>query len=759
MNTANDFAWKFQRLGGLDQATLLTAQELCRLGELDPKLWAVLSCPASGLEFDARTLALIDTDHDGRIRIPEVLNAVTFACSHLRDPAAMVSPGHSMPLDLIQTDTYEGRRLKDTALAILSNLGRDQDSSLNQNDVAEASAKAAENEYNGDGIVPPLLSLSGDVRQYIQDALDVTGGVMDASGKPGINRTISDAFSASLSKWLSWKQTVSSASAPLGSDTPEAWELLQELKAKIDDYFLRCDMAAFAPNSTECLNAWPETEAGCSIPTGNGLLDPTTLAELPLARVGADRPLQVPSAVNPAWREKLVRFFSLIAPFLDSPQTLTRDAWALVQEKFHSYTDALALKPALSLPDVTVLPSKTFDSLGEARIQEILDSGVSGRFADVAEHDASVPAALADIAVVERLVLYYLHLYRLLMNFVSFYDFYSLRRNASFQSGVLYMDGRSCRLCLPVQDAEKHAALASFSQLCLLYCQCRRSDPANENKEQTMTITAAMTAGDADLLMEGRNGVFVDTLGQDWDATLVKMISNPISIWQAIWQPYKRLGRMVTEQLTKFAGSKQEAITASAVQKLESAGASLSSSPPPAASAGFDIGRSVGIFAAIGLAIGAIGTALASIASALFSLSWWQFPLIIFGLFILVSGPSFILAWLKLRKRTLGPLLEASGWAVNSHLPINLTLGKALTASAALPPNATRSFKDPLAKPDRKPLYLLLLAVAAGAIAAWLWFNPALLDLSWINKNNNPVHAVPADGTNSPPAHAQPAQP
>ena len=60
----------------------------------------------------------------------------------------------------------------------------------------------------------------------------------------------------------------------------------------------------------------------------------------------------------------------------------------------------------------------------------------------------------------------------------------------------------------------------------------------------------------------------------------------------------------------------------------------------------------MGIFAAIGLALGAIGTALASIAAALFSLAWWQFPLLFVGIFLCISGPSMFLAWLKLRRRT-----------------------------------------------------------------------------------------------------------
>jgi len=50
--------WKFFRAGGFDQVRLDTGADLMALDELDQKLWVALACPATGLEFDARTLAL-----------------------------------------------------------------------------------------------------------------------------------------------------------------------------------------------------------------------------------------------------------------------------------------------------------------------------------------------------------------------------------------------------------------------------------------------------------------------------------------------------------------------------------------------------------------------------------------------------------------------------------------------------------------------------------------------------------------------------
>ena len=77
----NTKSWQFQRMGDNDQVLLRTVAEIRRLPELDPKLWGALSCPASGLEYDKPSAAILDTDDDGRIRVPEVLEAVNWTCA------------------------------------------------------------------------------------------------------------------------------------------------------------------------------------------------------------------------------------------------------------------------------------------------------------------------------------------------------------------------------------------------------------------------------------------------------------------------------------------------------------------------------------------------------------------------------------------------------------------------------------------------------------------------------------------------------
>jgi hypothetical protein len=201
---------------------------------------------------------------------------------------------------------------------------------------------------------------------------------------------------------------------------------------------------------------------------------------------------------------------------------------------------------------------------------------------------------------------------------------------------------------------------------------------------------------------------------------VTKVVAQPISIRQAFWSPYKRLAAFIEGQLNKFAASRDKDIEAKTSAGVTDAAVSKAATPADNKSS-FDIAKFAGIFAAIGLAVGAIGTALAALASGFFALSIWQMPLVIFGAMLLVSGPSMLMAAMTLRRRNLGPLLDANGWAINTRAIINIPFGGSLTGVAALPAGAQRSMLDPFAA-KRKPWGLIMVVVVAAATAAYLWW-------------------------------------
>jgi hypothetical protein len=267
---------------------------------------------------------------------------------------------------------------------------------------------------------------------------------------------------------------------------------------------------------------------------------------------------------------------------------------------------------------------------------------------------------------------------------------------------------------LAVNDGGKHAKLAALSGTYLLYVDCVRQ-ATGEKK----SIVAAMTAGDAGNLMVGRNGVFYDVNGVDWDATVTQIVSNPISIREAFFTPYQRIGRMISDQIQKFAAAKDKDLETKSAAGVGGAAKIAEAPAPKAAPAPFDVAKFAGIFAAIGLAIGAIGTALASVVTSFLGLSWWQMPLALLGIVLFVSGPSMLLAWFKLRARNLAPLLDANGWAVNTNAKLSLSFGTKLTAMATIPTGSSRTLTDPYETTSYAKFWLVLVVIIS--IAGWAW--------------------------------------
>lgn len=346
-----------------------------------------------------------------------------------------------------------------------------------------------------------------------------------------------------------------------------------------------------------------------------------------------------------------------------------------------------------------------------------------------AANAAAMTAAQVIYKPLEKLLLLSRDFCTLLRNFISFQDFYSKRGNALlgrgaedetpwaiFQAGTLVIDQRACNLCLRVEDMAKHNTQAPESGMFLIYCQC-----THHATGQKMQIVAAMTIGDIRNLKVGKNALFYDRQGRDWEAEVVKIIDNPISIGQAFWSPYRKLGDWVSGLISKSAAEKEQKSFADLTSKLQTPPAA-GQTPQP-----FDIAKFAGIFAAIGMAIGALGTFLTSLLTevgAIADRGWWAIPTLIICILLAISGPSMILAWMKLRKRNLAPLLNANGWAVNADAIISVIFGNTLTEQAQFP---LLKLQDPHVKSKKRSkggkwaiaIAALLLGIAVAAIVLW----------------------------------------
>jgi hypothetical protein len=693
--------WSFFRAGGFDQVRLDTGADLLALKDLDQKLWVALSCPTRGIEFDTATLDMIDSDGDGRVRANEVLQAIAWAGSLLKSADLLVEGTDQLTLSDIKDNHEEGINVLRSARHILRSLGKEKATEISMTDMADIEKFVAGLQFNGDGVISVVQVDDEALRSTITNIIQCAGSVADLSGEMGINQEIADLFFTEVAAYADWYALgeADTQVLVLADQTPAAAAAFQAIKDKVSDYFTRCQMASYDPRAAVPLSRSVEDYQQLAVK--NLSAQSVDLADFPLATIAANKPLSLITEVNPAWQAKLEQLREIvIKPLLGDKAELRAQEWEVLCGKFMPFESWQEKKPKTSV-----------EPLGILRLREILAGNHQLKITNLILQDKSVETEVKSIRSVERLLRYKRDLFSLVNNFVSFRNFYTGRDKAIFQVGTLYLDGRSCDLTVKVADVGKHASFATMSGVCLVYCDCVRSGGSAK-----MSIAAAFTAGDADYLMLGRNGVFYDRQGGDWDATIVRIVDHPISIRQAFWSPYKKISKMISEQLQKIAASKAGAAESKAVADSSKANPAVPAKPA------FDVGKFAGIFAAIGLAIGAIGGIVASVVSGILGLKFWQIPLALLGLMLLISGPAMVLAWFKLKRRNLAPILDANGWAVNAHALINIPFGTSLTHLAVLPAGANRSLFDPFA--EKRQVWPYYVAIAAGicSLIGWWYF-------------------------------------
>ncbi len=499
------YKWSFANVGGVTRVRIQSAEDIRHLGELDKKMWTVLSCPVNGLEISSDSLSLMDSDNDGKLRLKEVVGAAEWLCATLKDPETLFA----------QKDEIALANIADEAIA-------------------------------------------GVAKQV-------------AAGK----------------------ETVT----------------LADVQAAMDAVTVEEQAVPAAPLEADVIAAYKEKQAEYA-----AYFEQEKLQKLGLAVIAEETP-----------------------------------------------------KPGMKEAD--------FVKMG-AQISE-------WEAAKAAAESANADALAAAKAVYEplrKLLLLHRDFYRLLRNFVTLEDFYDRKSEtiASFEAGTLIIDQRACRLCMRVTDPAKHDSQAPLSGMFLLYCNC-----VNQKTGKTMQIVAAVTQGEVNNLSVGKNAVFYDNDGLDYDATVTKIIDNPISIRQAFWTPYRKFGKWVEDKINKSAAEKDAKAFDDMTAKVETA--KVDGAPAEAQKPAFDIAKFAGIFAAIGMALGMIGTMLVSVAKGWVTLTWWQQILVFCGILLLISGPSMVMAWLKLRRRNLAPVLNANGWAVNADAIISVIFGRTLTEQVAFP--------------------------------------------------------------------------
>ncbi|MBP5603316.1 MAG: hypothetical protein J6X78_11390 [Treponema sp.] len=718
------YSYHFMQNGGLIQAKISTIDDVLNLRDLDPKMWTALACPVQGLEFSEETLSILDTDKNGRVRQPEILEAVEYIRKYFSRPEIIMQKGDSIPLDAMSSEPFAcGHSPLDSAKSVLSILEKSDASELKLEDLSVNDKLFAPNVFNGDGVLCAECVKDEAVANVIKDIITCTGGTDDISGVKGITRTQTEEFFNNAKALKEWRDSGAKNDPKiffLKDATDAAAKSFMAIKEKVNDYYLRCSLINFDGGSKDIMKAKTDT---MFLDENGELFDLDHLALLPIALCEGGKPLPLDATVNPAWKETVAAFKENVTkPLMGKDiSSLSETNWRKIEELFKPYENWY-----------TAMPQNEVSSLGLDRITEILDGGYEQKINDLlSEEESRPPVALASVEL-RKMLLLRRDFVELLKNFVSFEEFYTLGEKAIFQCGTLYLDGRACDLCVKVLDIAKHGTMAALSQCFLVYCDCTKRG----NTDKTMQIAALISNGNTDNIIVGRNGVFFDRAGGDWDATIVKIIENPVNIKQAFFSPYKKLLRLIQEKIAKAAADKETAINGKLTSAVNDTKLPATKDDATAAAAAAIPKKiDVGTIAALSVAISGITTLIVGIFTNLFKLGW-KLPFAIILILLLISLPSMILAYLKLRQRNIAPVLDASGWAINGNTKISTILGRSLTHLPAHPPRAFLAAKDPFASkkfPWKRIIFaVVIIAIIAGALAL-IMKNPNGISGVWDN--------------------------
>lgn len=686
--------WAFTRIGGVDQVVLKTGEDIAHLRDLDQKLWAVLTMPARQ-HLMKDTLLYLDTDKDGRIRVPDILRTV----EELK--AALASLDYIFEQsDKISSSQLADEGLKTALLKVCEILARPaSQQSVDLADINQAIEQFSKLPLNGDGVVTPTSTNDLNLQTIITTLVSAGYAVPDASGEQGVDTAVVERFLSDARAYLAWLEEPKKNPdlLPAGEKSGEALLLFGEIRPRIDDYFRRCKIMRLAGDkaATNDLEAAFSSILSHMVPP-----DSEALKALPLAFPNGDGLLRIDGPLHPGYEKKVRAFFALME--FPGQSAVNQPEWEALLERFKAYEAWQSIKPAVHV-----------EAIDAATLAVLVESKDFDAIAALIEADKNMGKVALQLDKLRATAMLKRDFLEILKNFVNLDDFY-LKRKGIFQSGRLFLDSREIELCIDVTNPATHALTAGLSSTFLIYCDLTRKDGAKKS------ISAALTDGDADDIFVGRNGIFYDSENNDWDAVITKVVVQPISIREAFFSPYKWFVRTLEEMAMKRAAA-AEAESMNKIKDSAGKAASVKAGDPVGGALPAAKKVDVGTVAAIGVALGSIGAMVTGIIGIFFGMGIWM-PFGIAGIILVISGPSMLLAYMKLRKRNIGPLLNAEGWAVNGKLKINVPFGKALSHLSVLPAGSSRELQDPFAvKESAGKLYIygVLVIVVLLAIA---WF-------------------------------------
>jgi len=668
----------FKNYGGSYQLRIQDAQDLEKIKFLEEPHWAVTSIPVNSLSCDKQFSSYVDTDQNGRIRTDELKAALDWLFRCHTNRKCLSERTDILRLNDIDTSHPEGKKLHSVSKLILTNLKSPNMLEISLSQVRDEQNIMASAANNGDGIISPDAIPDSDLSKLITSVMDTVGSVLDASGKPGISQEQLNSFFHESESYLAWraegeipKGKDTTEIMPWGNETSEAYECMTKYEDKIDQYFTQCSMVRFDEKTGAHMQLQPKDLEEIDF-TDRSIME-VRLKNAPLTLPSAEGILNFESMINPFYVEFLIDLNERVLKRALGKATkqITQKQWDRVKNIFTAHRKWIKNKQGTKV-----------EKLGAEIVRSYIKGSLKERLSDLISQDMAVADELNQIDNLEKLILYQRWLMELVNNFVNLSNLYNPERRALFEMGTLVIDGKEVTFTMRVQNREAHKKIAERSYIYLLYVEVT----GRQDKDIKFEIAAAVTSGTAKGYHIGKRGIFFTIDGKEWEAEIVDILDNPISIWESVISPFQQFTAFIRKQIDKFKKSSQSKIN----ENLAAPSAS---------------GITRDLLLGGGVAIAALGSSFAYVTKALSQVKSVHILVALVGLLSIVLLPGMIIGLMKIRKRNMGLLLEALGWAVNVNMRLNNSLGRLFTHTPRLPEDARKEREDVVAQFVKKFRY------------------------------------------------------
>ena len=730
----------FENYGGIFQLRLETAEDLASLGKLKESRWAATSAPVDCFRCDPAVLKCLDPDETGRIRTQNLKDAQECLFHFLSNREGVTQQSDVLRLDDLDTTHSEGRKLQEVCKWILEQLERQGSKEISLKQIRAFRAGYARVFPNGDGIVPLVDIEAENTRAFCADVVKYAGEVKDAAGKIGYGKEQLQRFldrARAMRDWMvEGKQTAageqrSSELWRWGDATPEATAIVFVLEAKLEQFFWQCDLLRVEPRAVSRFELSEEELEEFDLE--NALAIEKRLSMAPLSRPNAAGELNLNSDLNPCYEERVweLRDKVLKRALGTEVEKLTREDWEKVKALFEPHKAWYDAKP-----------KDEIEALGEESLTAYLEGELPKEAEVLIERDLSVRDELEQIATVEKLCLLQRWFLELANNFVNFSQLYDPNRRSLFEEGTLVIDGRELGFSMKVTNRSEHRKIAETSRMFLIYAEITSKVVTSSHREK-FELVVAVTAGQRGGISVGKRGVFFDIEEREWDARIVEVVENPISLWEAVKAPFQRIAGLAAQKVERIAARETESIekaTEAGLEKIDATPAGEEKPSTGSAAAPVHKTSVRDLLLGGGLVFAAVGSSLAFIVKTLSEVNPLHLGAVVLALGSIVTLSSGLLGYLKLRSRDMSALLEAAGWAVNFRMKLTRRLGRLFTHRRGLPKDAVKRRRDLIdgflaeidVAPSRRGRILALIAVLLVVVLGVLaYLNPgALADFS-----------------------------